>query len=429
MITGDFVNGLHLMQGLSTDNKPTATSENTFFLEQNTGKVYYFSGGSWTQAGDDVALIISAILGGGRDLPVVTDSDDGKVLGVENGAWGLVDSSVDPTAIADAVTDWLDENITEPTEPVVDSSLTVEGAAADAKAVGQALADVITEDIKTALLSLAANCAYANDDGQSVYDALESALYPETHLVSITASYDQDRPIYDTDSLDLVKLDLVVTANYSDGTSEVLDDEDYTLSGTLTAGTSTITVSYGGKTDTIEVIVTESYLPAEYQAVEWVAPDSFAANAITGYIDTGITPTVNTGIEMKLAATSANPERNFFGIRQAQSGANNAFLLQVYSADRKFGYARFGSSVQTASFDNNFHKFVLKTDEVSVDDVAYTLAAPASQTITGQTFRIFGVYVYASSSATYIWQSGGSQKVQYLKIWEDGELVREYVAC
>ena len=257
MITGDFVNGLHLMQGLSTDNKPTATSENTFFLEQNTGKVYYFSGGSWTQAGDDVALIISAILGGGRDLPVVTDSDDGKVLGVENGAWGLVDSSVDPTAIADAVTDWLDENITEPTEPVVDSSLTVEGAAADAKAVGQALADVITEDIKTALLSLAANCAYANDDGQSVYDALESALYPETHLVSITASYDQDHPILDTDSLDLVRLDLVVTANYSDGTSETLADDAYTLTGTLVAPSSTITVGYEGKTDTIEVIVTQ----------------------------------------------------------------------------------------------------------------------------------------------------------------------------
>lgn len=287
----------------------------------------------------------------------------------------------------------------------------------------------LTDGAKNALLACFNNVAWATPDGQSLVDDLESALYPEVHLTSITAAYDQDRPIYDTDSLDLVKLDLVVTANYSDGTSEVLDDEDYTLSGTLTAGTSTITVSYGGKTDTIEVIVTESYLPAEYQAVEWVAPDSFAANAITGYIDTGITPTVNTGIEMKLAATSANPERNFFGIRQAQSGVNNAFLLQVYSADRKFGYARFGSSVQTASFDNNFHKFVLKTDEVSVDDVAYTLAAPASQTITGQTFRIFGVYVYASSSATYIWQSGGSQKVQYLKIWEDGELVREYVAC
>ena len=75
--------------------------------------------------------------------------------------------------------------------------------------------------------------------------------------MSITADYQQDHTIYDTDPLDAIKVsdDLTVTANYSDGSSVVLDDDDYTLSGTLTVGTSTITVSYEGKTTTISVLV------------------------------------------------------------------------------------------------------------------------------------------------------------------------------
>lgn len=47
---------------------------------------------------------------------------------------GVLTALVQP-AITDVVEDWLEENIT-PTEPIVDASLTVEGAAADAKATG-----------------------------------------------------------------------------------------------------------------------------------------------------------------------------------------------------------------------------------------------------------------------------------------------------
>ena len=63
MITGDFVNGIHLMVGLSTDSKPTTTSENTFFLEENTGDVYYFSAGEWNEAGPNAAQFVAALLG------------------------------------------------------------------------------------------------------------------------------------------------------------------------------------------------------------------------------------------------------------------------------------------------------------------------------------------------------------------------------
>lgn len=77
---------------------------------------------------------------------------------------------------------------------------------------------------------------------------------------SITATYTQSGTVYDTDSLDSLKADLVVTANYAGGTSETVPASDYTLSGTLTVGTSTITVSYGGKTGSFNVTVTQSPL-------------------------------------------------------------------------------------------------------------------------------------------------------------------------
>lgn len=110
----------------------------------------------------------------------------------------------------------------------------------------------LDDSFKDALLNCFANVAWATEDGQQYYDALEAALYPLDH---ITAVYTQSGTVYDTDSLDSLKADLVVTAFYQGGGSKVVTT--YTLSGTLTEGTSTITVSYGGKTDTFTVSVTE----------------------------------------------------------------------------------------------------------------------------------------------------------------------------
>ena len=84
---------------------------------------------------------------------------------------------------------------------------------------------------------------------------------------SITATYTQSGTVYDTASLDSLKTDLVVTANYAGGTSEIVPASDYTLSGTLTEGTSTVTVSYGGLTDTFDVMVTEYSNEYSYEVV------------------------------------------------------------------------------------------------------------------------------------------------------------------
>lgn len=114
--------------------------------------------------------------------------------------------------------------------------------------------DGLTEDVKQALLQLAQKVAYIDAQGQTYYQDLYDALYPSAVLTSITAVYTQSGTVYNTDSLDSLRPDIVVTAHYDDNTSEVITN--YTLSGDLTVGTSTITASYQGKTATFNVTVT-----------------------------------------------------------------------------------------------------------------------------------------------------------------------------
>lgn len=113
----------------------------------------------------------------------------------------------------------------------------------------------ITPDLKQALLDCFENVVWQGTDGQDYYDALNTALNPPVGLVSISAVFTQGSTvIYDTNSLDDLRPLLVVTAYFEDSTAQTITD--YVLSGTLTEGTSTIVVSYGGKTTTFTVTVT-----------------------------------------------------------------------------------------------------------------------------------------------------------------------------
>ena len=112
----------------------------------------------------------------------------------------------------------------------------------------------LTSEMKLALLACFENVAWVHENGQTYYDALETALYPPQNIVSISATYTQSGTVYTTDTLDSLRSDLVVTALYDDSSSDTVTS--YTLSGTLTAGTSTITVTYAGKTATFTVTVT-----------------------------------------------------------------------------------------------------------------------------------------------------------------------------
>jgi hypothetical protein len=137
--------------------------------------------------------------------------------------------------------------IAAPSSPASGDILAYNGTAWVARAPSGGL----TDDVKTALLNCFGHVAWIDDQGQTYYDALYSALHGG--LASISAVYTQSGTVYDTDTLDSLRADLVVTATYGDGTTRTVTG--YTLSGTLTAGTSTITVTYQGETDTFSVTV------------------------------------------------------------------------------------------------------------------------------------------------------------------------------
>jgi hypothetical protein len=76
-------------------------------------------------------------------------------------------------------------------------------------------------------------------------------------LVSITVEFDQGTAtIYTPTPLNSLKHYLTVTATYNNGSENTLSESEYTLSGTLTAGTPSITVTYGNQTKTFTPTVT-----------------------------------------------------------------------------------------------------------------------------------------------------------------------------
>lgn len=186
------------------------------------------------------------------------------------------------TALQSAIPEFVDEVTQEAQDAadraeaaaehlVTDTTLTVAGRAADAKKTGDEINQLkddlsekgFSQDARHALLECFQNVAWITGQGQTYYDNLYNALYPNTGLVRLEAVFTQgDAEIFTTTPLEELKAYLVVTGYYSDGTSKTI--QDYTLTGTLTAGTSTVTVSKNGKTTTFNVTVTAWTIEWDY---------------------------------------------------------------------------------------------------------------------------------------------------------------------
>ena len=295
------------------------------------------------QIGQTVTFVVmrSVISGSATTIMVLLQELESQIAGIAGGTPSVVDSTDDMTDtekiyILSSDSKWYYYSTTQsdwvpggtyggvPT----DTTLSISGSAADAKAVGDALAEKadsddldalddrvtaleggtgLTADIKSALLACFANVAWIDDDGQSLYDALDLALNPPANLSSITCVYTQSGTVYDTASLDDLKTDLVVTAHWSDNTTSTVTT--YTLSGTLTEGTSTITVSYGGKTTTFNVTVSAA-LPMLYPLTNGVYT-----------LEDGSVLTITDNNHIKLEA-SANPSQ-FVNLYTCEAGTTD----------------------------------------------------------------------------------------------------------
>lgn len=108
-----------------------------------------------------------------------------------------------------------------------------------------------------------------------------SIAVTQATLSSISVVYTQSGTVYDTDSLDSLKTDLVVTAHWSNSTTTTVPSTDYTLSGTLAEGTSTITVAYGGKTTAFDVTVTHYSEPVYFTTMTYNDSQAIKADGST----------------------------------------------------------------------------------------------------------------------------------------------------
>lgn len=246
---------------------------------------------------------------------------------------------------------------------------------------------------------------------------------------SITATYTQSGTVYDTDSIDSLKTDLVVTANYAGGTSETVPSSDYTLSGTLTEGTSTITVSYAGLTDTFSVTVTA--VPP-YTFYDYIQGDG------TAYINTGLLAstycTNDYEQEVKVAGHTTESSKAVCGARQQWGTANargvwhtNATYSQTYCG-KDTGYTMTGSSLDVPVVIKTTTDKKIYCDEALVD----TATGAVSITHTGP-ITLFAECTsgngsgYATISGTNAYAGAFSKsRIYYFKVKDgNGNLVAD----
>ena len=169
----------------------------------------------------------------------------------------------------------------------------------------------IPYNVKQAIKALFNDTGYGDDDGHSSEKAVITAWADTLTVVSITAVYTQSGTVYDCDPLDSLKSDLVVTATFDNNSTAVVTT--YTLSGTLTEGTSTIGVSYEGKTTSFTVSDVEHAL--------FNLTESFVSTG-TEYIDTGVA--LETDSEISVLCTFVISE---FSSNSTASGTNDGAIF------------------------------------------------------------------------------------------------------
>jgi len=201
---------------------------------------------------------------------------------------------------------------------------------ADLKDELNEIASGMSQDARAALLACFEHVAWIDDNGQDYYDALETALNPRV-LSSISAVFTQGQHVvYTDDSLDSLKQYLVVTAHYADQTTATV--LGYILSGTLTVGTSVITVTYEDKTTTFNVTVTASPYIYNYSASSGVNPPDMTGTSFDFSEDPGAVKVLVPNLTIPISSNNWEAEMECkFGYREQES--NPKVSLSGYASE------------------------------------------------------------------------------------------------
>lgn len=264
----------------------------------------------------------------------------------------------------------------------------------------------MSADVIQALLDCFQNVAWANGNGQTYYDALYDALTaeepePSAELSSISAVFTQgNNVVYSVDSLDYLKTMLTVTALYSDSSTRTVTG--YTLSGTLSAGTSTITVSYGGKTTTFTVTVT-----AETGLV-YSMHDHVFSGASGSYVDSGyalLDSDKDWTLFFDVQTTGQNASWMLFG---CQPATNQVYYVNNSNDASKSYFRWMGDTTNNqitafATSSSGHYKFLCKHEQ-GTNSVDFIIKGSGGTTLYSQTITD----TFAASDSTHLTIGGNA---------------------
>ena len=285
----------------------------------------------------------------------------------------------------------------------------------------------IPEAVKTSLLNLVRHVAYIDDQGQNYYDALYEALYADVVPASIEATIAQGyEPVCTTDTLEYVRKYITVMAQYSDGTE--VEVNDYTLSGTLTPGTATISVQYMNKTDTVSVDVTQ--LPSGYTHRECVVANGTQA------IWSGLYETDMQGIsivhkELKTDTTEKTghilSSLNYF-LPYVRDFPSSTGIIRGMSFNR-FGNQKY-SFISEGELDFNVPYTIesyIEEDKICVVGANREVLLTSGQTASST--RQLSFFAYSSNGTTFNSTFSFYGKFYFMKLFSGSTLVHNYIPC
>lgn len=306
---------------------------------------------------------------------------------------------------------------------------------------------VYSEDQSANITALATELGVTEEEEPDTPGEPDEPDVPEVTLSSISATYSGGDVAVGTAVTDLTGI--VVTAHYSDGTSETVTG--YTLSGTIAEGNNTITVSYGGKTTSFTVTgVAESggedepgdttiEIPADATRLAYIESTG------TQYIDTGYQPSARDTIELTMetayAGTSARVD--WFGVSDGTNnflcGTNLSYIYWGRSgnntrASQPLATALFGDSTESLMFtahntynDIPEYEYDYPYITFTVDGVAKTSSSMAMEAQCVYNDINANMYLFASNN------NGTMQRASKMRLYEcifcdvNGAEVHHYV--
>lgn len=252
-------------------------------------------------------------------------------------------------------------------------------------------------------------------------------------LESISVEYTPRTIILDSDHIDLIKRDLVVTATYSDSRTEIISADRYTLDGALEVGTATITAIFGGKTDTFDVSVLKG-LPSGYTRIEYIERP-YGTGTSTGYNSTyfQLNGTDEAVVKLSAMTTHAPAQSGGYFLICRATNNNNTIGFGVYGAQALVNYGAFDGTVAVISpFDGEtmLNKRVdievtKRTNGMTITDGTHTETITTTPRSMASNLYVFGMIPYTGTTL----QSPAYGRIYSLLIYQGGDLKVNFIPC